>query len=47
MAGGNPSGQTNVIEYVNILTQGDSVDFGDLTQVRYSPSGFSNAHGGL
>ena len=43
--GGSPA--TNVIEYVNIATDGDSVDFGDLTQARQTPAGLSNANGGL
>ena len=39
--------ETNTIEYVNIATEGNSVDFGDLTQARNHMSGFSNGHGGL
>ena len=37
------------LEYVNIATQGDSVDFGDLTQGRRSLGDphISNGHGGL
>jgi hypothetical protein len=37
----------NTIEYVTILTQGNSVDFGDLTATRSGLSACSNAHGGL
>ena len=43
-AGGNG---TNSIEYVSIATGGDSVDFGDLTQLRATLKGVSNANGGL
>ena len=39
--------ETNTIEYVAIATQGNSVDFGDLTQARNHMSGLSNGHGGL
>ena len=38
---------TNTIEYVSIATQGNSVDFGDLTQARKHLGGLSNGHGGL
>ena len=38
----------NVIEYVEISTLGNAVDFGDLLGLRaFSPGGASNAHGGL
>ena len=39
----------NYLEYVNIATTGDSVDFGDLTQGRRSLGDphISNGHGGL
>ena len=39
--------QYNIIDYVTILTQGNAVDFGDLSVARSSPSACSNAHGGL
>ena len=39
--------RTNVIDYIQISTQGDAVDFGDLTVARNHMSGMSNAHGGL
>jgi hypothetical protein len=42
-----PSTRTNVIEYITILTQGNAIDFGDLTVGRNSAGGLSNAHGGL
>ena len=38
---------SNTIEYVEIATEGDSVDFGDLTVARGYASGVSNGHGGL
>jgi hypothetical protein len=38
---------SNVIDYVTILTQGNAVDFGDLSTVRYGFGSLSNAHGGL
>ena len=50
LAGGrNPSPETNIIQYINISTEGDSVDFGDLsyTGSTRSAAGLCNAHGGL
>tara|TARA_B100000700_G_scaffold116320_1_gene130903 strand:+ start:789 stop:1805 length:1017 start_codon:yes stop_codon:yes gene_type:complete len=44
-AGG--SGPTDIIEYVNITTEGDAVDFGNLSQARNIVRGLSNANGGL
>ncbi len=38
---------TNVIEYVEIATVGNAVDFGDLTVTRQYGAGCSNGHGGL
>ena len=39
---------TNVIEYVEILTTGNAVDFGDLTdRWKSCYAGGSNGHGGL
>ena len=35
------------IDYVAIATQGNAVDFGNLTEARDGLSGISNAHGGL
>ncbi len=37
----------NVIYYVEIATQGQANDFGDLSQRRYGNKACSNAHGGL
>ena len=50
-AGGynNPGGSTNNnnIDYVKYATEGNAVDFGDLTNARGGCAGCSNAHGGL
>jgi len=43
-SGGNYS---NVIDYVQIMSTGDAVDFGDLIQGRRHVQGASNANGGL
>ena len=40
------SAQTT-IDYVNIQTEGDAVDFGDLTTDKYMGANSSNGHGGL
>ena len=37
----------NTMEYVQIMTQGNTVDFGDLSFSGYYVSGMSNGHGGL
>ena len=38
----------NVMEYVQIMSTGNAIDFGDtITAGRYSHSGCSNGHGGL
>jgi len=47
VSGGHNSPTSTEIEYVQIATEGDSVDFGDLTVARYYASGVSNGHGGL
>ena len=44
-AGGNPDSE--IISYVEIATEGNFVDFGDLTDARFGASGCSNGHGGL
>ena len=47
-AGGDSGGtKKNAIESIEIATQGNSVDFGDLTVARMEHTSFSNAHGGL
>ena len=37
----------NVIEYIQIPSAGNSVDFGDLTVARANMNALSNGHGGL
>ena len=46
-AGGNNPSMDNIIESVQIATTGDALNFGDLTDERYSFGGCSNGHGGL
>ena len=41
------AGMTNVMEYVQIMTQGNTIDFGDLSRSGYYVSGMSNGHVGL
>ena len=43
----SPSGAVTDIEYVSMQTEGNGVDFGDLTQARYEHAPMGNAHGGL
>jgi len=47
VSGGHNAPTSTEIEYVEIATEGDSVDFGDLTVARQYASGVSNGHGGL
>jgi len=35
------------MDYVSIQTEGQAVDFGDLTVNRHTDNASSNAHGGL
>ena len=44
-AGGGPN--SDVIQYAQIMTTGNFIDFGDLTQGRGSSATASNGHGGL
>ena len=37
---------SNVMDYVQIMTLGDAIDFGDATSA-HGGAGFSNGHGGL
>ena len=37
----------STLEYVQIATTGNTIDFGDLSISGYSISGMSNGHGGL
>ena len=44
----NGSGsRTNAIEFVNIMSFGSSVDYGDLTRAIAASAGCSDSHGGL
>ena len=45
----HPETHTNNLEYINISTGGDTVDFGDLLDNSKTSggTGFSNGHGGL
>ena len=45
--GGDTPTLVNTIDYVEILTTGNAVDFGDQTVKRDRVAGCSNAHGGL
>ena len=45
--GYNGSSYVNSIEYVEIMTEGNSVDFGDLQSAKGQAAGCSNGHGGL
>ena len=44
---GESGGFTNIIDYVQIMTTGNSVDFGDTTNVVRHIKGDSNGHGGV
>ena len=37
----------NTMDYVEIATTGQVLDFGDLTKGRWSPGALSDSHGGL
>ena len=49
--GGAGEKDTNVVDYVQIMTTGDAIDFGDLSANGSSgygwAAGASNGHGGL
>ena len=45
--GQSPYAGTDFMEYVQIMTTGNSVDFGDLSFIRQNGTAFSNGHGGL
>ena len=38
---------TATIDYVEIATTGNAVDFGDLSRASYHHAGTSNSHGGI
>ena len=44
--GTGPGGQ-NIIDFVQIATTGNAVDFGDTVIPVYSLTGLSDSHGGL
>ena len=49
-AGGyNPTAnaETNLMEYVEIMTTGNAIDFGDLNVASRSGTACTNGHGGL
>ena len=41
------SANTNIMDYIQIMTTGNAVDFGDATSAFNSTGGTSNSHGGL
>ena len=43
----SPGAQDGTIDYINILTTGDAIDFGDMDTARYNGGAISNGHGGL
>ena len=45
--GGDTSPALNTMDYVQIMTTGNAVDFGDLTDARFNAFASSNGHGGL
>jgi hypothetical protein len=45
-SGYDAPGETNVMDYVQIMTKGNAIDFGDASDSGFS-AGTSNAHGGL
>ena len=45
--GGKQPGSSLTIDYINIQTEGDAVDFGDLTVARSRVNATGNGIGGL
>ena len=46
--GGKEPGNSLTVDYIQIQTEGDAVDFGDLVgSARGNVGGCSNGHGGL
>jgi hypothetical protein len=43
----SPGHSQDTMQYVEIMSTGNAVDFGDLITKRYSPAAASNGHGGL
>ena len=46
-AGGYSPSKTNVISYVQIMSTGNAINFGDLLEANQYCHGVSNGHGGL
>ena len=42
-----PYTKVDHMDYIQIMTKGNSVDFGNLTDARNHMNGCSNGHGGL
>ena len=45
--GGETPSKVNTMDYVQFASEGDAIDFGDLTGSYYTSGGTSNGHGGL
>ena len=45
--GVSPYPTLSLLQSVNFATEGDTVDFGDLSKGRYDAAAISNGHGGL
>ena len=45
--GGSDGSRINTIQYIQIATQGDAVNFGDLQFASSNQAACSNGHGGL
>ena len=45
--GGASQTKINNIQYINIATTGNAIDYADMSQTRRGLAGCSNAHGGL
>ena len=45
--GGETAPPVNIMDFVQIMTQGNAIDFGDLTDGRFNAFASSNGHGGL
>ena len=46
-AGGATPSRVNTIDYVELATIGNALDFGDIATATNEGGGMSNAHGGL
>ena len=45
--GGETPSKVNIMDYIQFASEGNAIDFGDLTQSMYTSGGTSNGHGGL